>query len=161
MRRLFTCAAVAAAIVGCAKRAPEPVGVPAGVPHVSWIIMHGDRENPDADFACQSTGPRTCVLPASRTDARVFSDVHLYFHGAGSDTTYRGTYSVDFLNEGNAAAQTFPIQTNVKGDEEIANHTLTGIVTAKPGTYVLRLALDATTATGSTPIREDVPVRVQ
>ena len=161
MRLLITGLSLIVAAAGCVKRVPEPVGLPPGTPHVSWIIMHGDRDNPDAEFACQSTGPRECVLPASRTDARTFSDVHLYFHGAGRETTYLGTYRPEFFNDGDNSSHEFPIRTIVKGEEQIANHSLTGIVTARPGTYVLRLAVDAKTAAGSTPIREDVPVRVQ
>jgi hypothetical protein len=161
MRLLITGLSLIVAAAGCVKRVPEPVGLPPGTPHVSWIIMHGDRDNPDAEFACQSTGPSECVLPASRTEARVFSDVHLYFHGAGKETTYVGSYRAEFFNDGDDSPNEFPIRTTVKGEEQIANHSLTGIVTARPGTYALRLAVDAKTAAGSTPIREDVPVRVQ
>ena len=50
--------------------------------HMSWVIMHGDRNNPDVEFACQSTDPTDCVVPASRPDAVVFSDTHVYYHGA-------------------------------------------------------------------------------
>ena len=123
--------------------------------------MHGDRDTPDAEFACQSTGPRECVLPASRGEARVFSDVHLYLHGAGNETTYVGSYQPEFFNDGDDSPHDIPIRTTVKGDEQIANHSVTGIVTTKPGQYALRLVVDATTGAGSTSIREDIPVRVQ
>ena len=155
MLRWLVFVTLVAAMTGCAKRAPEPVGLAPGVPHVSWIIMHGDSDNPDAEFACQSTGPRECVLPASRPDARVLSDVHLYFHGAGRETTYLGSYRAEFFN----APRDSPIRTTVRGEERIANHSVVGIVTERPGDYRLRLAMDATSA-GSTPIREDVPVQV-
>ena len=121
----------------------------------------GARDNPDAEFACQSTGPRECVLPASRLETRVFTDIHLYFHGAGKETTYLGSYRPEFLNDGDESPHEFPIRTTVKGEEQIANHSVTGIVTTKPGRYALRLAVDATTGAGSTPIREEIPVRVQ
>ena len=160
MRQLPLCLALTLTVASCAIRVPEPVGLPPGVPHISWIIMHGDRDNPDAEFACQSTGPRECVIPASRSDARVFSDVHLYFHGAGKETTYLGSYRPDFFNDGDSLHE-FPIRTTVKGNEQIANHSVTGIVTTKPGRYALHLAVDATTDGGSTPIREEVAVRVQ
>lgn len=155
MRGLLISAILAMAATGCMRRAPTPAGLPPGVPHVSWIIMHGDGDNPDAEFACQSTGPRECVLPASRPESRVFSDVHLYFHGAGRETTYLGSYRAEFFN----APRDSPIRTTVRGEKEIANHSVVGIVTEKPGDYRLRLAMDATPG-GSTPIREDVPVQV-
>jgi hypothetical protein len=55
----------------------------------------------------------------------------------------------------------FPIRTTVKGEEQIANHSVTGIVTAKPGRYALHLAVNATTGGVSMPIREEISVRVQ
>jgi hypothetical protein len=161
MRQLLACLALIVTIASCAKRIPEPVGVPRGVPHVSWIIMHGDRDNPDAEFACQSTGPRECVLPASRLETRVFTDIHLYFHGAGKETTYLGSYRPEFLNDGDDSHHEFPIRATVKGEEQIGNHSVTGIVTSKPGRYSLRLALDATTVAGSTSIQEEVLVQVR
>jgi hypothetical protein len=123
--------------------------------------MHGDRDNPDAEFACQSTGPRECVLPASRSETRVFSNVHLYFHGAGKETTYVGSYRPEFLDSGDASPHEFPVRTTVNGEKEIVNQSLIGIVTTKPGAYVLRLAVEGSTGGGSTPIREEIPVRVR
>ena len=161
MRRWLACL-LTLTVASCATRVPEPVGVPPGVPHISWIIMHGDRDNPDGEFACQSTGPRECVLPVSQSPSSVFADVHLYFHGAGQETTYVGSYRPEFLNSGDAAPHEFPIRTTVKGEEQIVNQSLIGLVTTKPGTYALRLVVDAaTTGGGSIPIREEIPVRVQ
>ena len=161
MRQLLSGLALILTIASCATRVPRPAGVPPGVPHISWIIMHGDGDNPDAEFACQSTGPRDCVLPASRSETRVFSNVHLYFHGAGPETTYVGSYRPEFLDSGDASPHEFPLKTTVKGEEQIVNQSLIGVVTTKPGTYVLRLAVEAATGGGSTPIREEIPVRVQ
>ena len=42
----------------CAKRVPEPTNVAPGTPHVTWVLMCGDRDNADNEFACQSD-PRT------------------------------------------------------------------------------------------------------
>ena len=161
MRQLLTVVTLAICMASCAKRVPEPAGLPPGVPHVSWIIMYGDRDNADAEFACQSTGPRECVLPVSRPEARVFSDVHLYFHGVGRETTYRGTFRLEFLNGGDATQHDFTVETIVRGDREISNHAVTGIVTSKPGRYTFRVTVDAMITGASTPIHEDVPVQVE
>jgi hypothetical protein len=61
----------------CAKRVPEPTGVAPGTPHISWVLMYGDRDTPDQEFSCQSEPRTDCVLPVSRPDAQVFSDIHL------------------------------------------------------------------------------------
>lgn len=126
---------------GCARRVPEPPGVPAGQPHVSWVIMYGDRDNPDAEFACQSTGPRECAIPSTREGQRVFSDVHLYYHGAGQETVYKGTYSIEFL--GDAPPRIVSTSITVRGEEQIENQTVTGLVTTTPGRYMVRLVFDA------------------
>src|SRR5262245_27297026 len=142
MRLVLACVVLAMATASCAKRIPEPAAKPA-VPYVSWIIMHGDSDNPDAQFACQSTGPRECTLPVSSPAAKVFSDVHMYFHGVGKETTYVGSYRAEFFNASNAAPRDSPIRTTVRGDEQIVNHSVTGIVTTTPGQYALRLNVDA------------------
>ena len=64
-----------------------------GTPHVSWVIMYGDVETPDREFACQSEPRTECIVPASRPDNKVFSDVHIYYHGAGDEWP-----KIDFAN---------------------------------------------------------------
>lgn len=146
----------------CAKRVPEPVGVTPGTLHVSWVIMSGDRENPDQDFVCQSNPRNDCVVPVSRPDAQVFSDVHFYYHGAGAETTYRGSIEIGFF-QGSSASHTVQPNVTVKRNESIANSSVTGIVSTTPGTYPMTLSLVATlTDTGkSQPIRESVQVVVK
>jgi hypothetical protein len=146
----------------CAKRVPEPAGVARGTPHISWIIMSGDRDNPDQEFVCQS-GPRNdCVVPVSRPDAQVFSDVHIYYHGAGMDTRYTGSIQIGFFR---GSPESHNIQTSVavQKTESITNQSVSGIVSSTPGTYAVTFALVATaTDTGkSQPIREQVPVVVK
>jgi hypothetical protein len=161
--RVMTTVAVIVALAGCARRAPVRAGVPDGTPYVSWIIMHGDRENADAEFSCQSTEPAECVVPASRADAQVFSDVHVYYHGVGSETTYVGSYQVGFFQSATAGPQDIATRITVRGNRKITNESVMGIVTSKPGTYALRFSLDASMP-GSTvthPVREDVRVTVQ
>lgn len=107
-----------AALSACGKRVPEPPGMAPGTPHLAWIIMHGDRDNPDAEFACQSTGPTDCVVPASRPDALVFSDVHLYHHGAGSQTTFVGSYELGYFQRSDGAAGDLDHNDRARGREE-------------------------------------------
>lgn len=118
----------------CVKRVPEPAGVIPGTPHVSWVIMHGDRDNPDQEFACQSEPRNECVMPASRPDAQVFSDVHVYYHGAGAETKYTGSFQVGYFQ---GSPESHHVQTNitVKKNESITNQSVTGIVTSTPGNY--------------------------
>ena len=143
----------------CATHAPEPLGLAPGTPHISWIIMSGDRENPDRDFICQSDPRNDCVMPASKPDARVFSDVHLYYHGAGAETKYTGTIHLGFF-EGSPEAHVIRPTVSVFKNEEISNSSLTDIVSSKPGTYALKFDLMASVVdTGNThPIRTEVPV---
>ena len=147
---------------GCATHVPESaVSIP-GTPHVSWIIMSGDRDNPDREFVCQSEPRTECVVPVSRPDARVFSDVHIYYHGAGAETKYTGSIQVGFFN-GSPSAHTLKTDLAVKKTERIANQSVSDIVTSTPGTYSVDFALVATvTDTKKTqPIREKIRVVVR
>jgi hypothetical protein len=124
--------------------------------------MSGDRDNADRDFVCQSDPRNDCAIEASRPDAQVLSDVHFYYHSAGAETKYEGTITIGFF-EGSTAAQTTPTSVVVKKDESITNQSVTGVVTARPGSYQVRLDLTATVAdTGkSQPIRQSVPIVVK
>ncbi len=164
MHKLSVIVATIAAVLGstCAKRVPEPTGFAPGTPHISWIIMHGDSDNPDREFVCQSDPRNECVIPVSRPDEQVFSDVHFYYHGAGAETKYTGSIDIGFFQ---GAADSHKVQANtiVKKTEKIMPHSVTGIVTSTPGTYALTFALEATaTDTGkSQPIREQVSAVVK
>lgn len=146
----------------CAKPVPEPVGVPRGIPHVSWVLMFGDRDDADREFACQSGPPTECVLPASKPDAQALSDIHFYFHGAGAETRYEGTINIGYLQ---GAPDTHTSRTNitVQKDGSITNSSTTGIVTSTPGTYAVTISVNATVKdTGKTQeIRESIPVVVK
>lgn len=159
---LFAITLAVVPIVGCGKHVPGPPNVAPGTPHVSWVIMSGDRDNADREFVCQSDPQTDCVVPASRPDAQAFADVHVYYHGAGAETKYQGTVAIDFL-EGSAAATKAPTNIVVKKDESIANQSVTGIVTATPGTYAVTFTMTATVAaTGTThPIQQSLPVIVR
>jgi hypothetical protein len=143
----------------CGKRVPQPPNVAPGTPYVSWVIMSGDRDNPDREFVCQSDPHSECVVPASRPDEQTFSDVHVYYHGTGPETKYEGTVEVGFF-EGAQNVRTMQTNIVVKKDESITNQSVTSIVTSKPGTYALRFAITATvTDSGKRqPINETVQV---
>ena len=146
----------------CAKRGPEPPGVAPGTPYVSWIIMSGDRDNPDQEFVCQSHPRNDCIVPVSRPDAQVFSDVHFYYHGAGAETKYTGSIDIGFF-QGSPESHTAQSNITIRKNESIVNQSVTGIVSATSGTYAITVALVATlTGTGkSQPIRDSVQVVVK
>jgi hypothetical protein len=156
-------AAIAAMCGGsCAQRVPEPEGVAPGTPHISWVLMYGDRDTPDREFSCQSTPRSDCVVPPSQPDAPVFTDIHFYYHGAGSETRYEGTKTIGYLT-GSREAQTTPTGIVVKKDEAITNESVAGIVTSTPGTYAVAVSLTATVVdTGKTqPVNETIRVIVK
>jgi hypothetical protein len=156
-------AAVAAVLTStCATRVPRPTGVAPGALHISWVMMSGDGDNPDQEFVCQSDPRNDCVVPASRPDAQVFSNVHFYYHGAGPETKYAGSIEVAFF-QGPPDARTVQANATVPKGETIANHSVSGIVTSTPGNYPVTFTFVATISeTGkSQPIREIVPVIVK
>lgn len=121
--------------------------------------MHGDRDNPNREFACQSDPRSDCVLPASGAQNQVFSDVYVYYHGAG--TKYVGSVRIGFF-EGPPSGHEMKTDITVKPKESIANQSVTGIVTNTPGTYTMSFRLAATTSTGaSEPVTAEVPVVVR
>lgn len=164
MRSVPLTVAIVAAVFSstCARRIPEPAGVAPGTLYVSWVIMSGDRDDPDQDFVCQSDPRNDCVVPVSRSAAQVFSHVHIYYHGAGPETKYAGTMQIGFFRGAGEPPKT-PANFTVPKSETIANHSVTGIVTDVPGEYAVTFELVATVAdTGkSQPIRERVPVTVK
>ena len=84
--RVFAVLAAGAIVSACATHIPEAVNVTPGTPHVTWVLMYGDRDNSDREFSCQSDPPTECVVPPSRPDAQVFGDIHRDYHGAGAET---------------------------------------------------------------------------
>jgi hypothetical protein len=146
----------------CTMRVPRPAPAASGAPAVSWVMMSGDSDNADGGFVCQSEPRNDCVIAASRPDAKVFSDVHLYYHSGGGETKYEGTIDVGFF-EGSPASHRTPTSVMVRKGEAITNQGIIGIVTATPGTYQVTIAVTATvTDTGQRqPIRQSVPVVVR
>lgn len=122
--------------------------------------MHGDRDNPDEQFACQSSPRSDCAVPASRADRQTFSEVHLYFHPTATETKYSGAVQIGFFRGSETAQQVKPVVTVKPGD--VGNDSVVGIVTDKPGPQTLRIEITAITASGvEAQIRERVPVIVE
>jgi len=146
----------------CAKRFPEPTGVQPGTPHISWMLIYDYRDNYYSEFDCQSDFRTECVLPVSKSDGQVFSNIHFYFHGAGAETRYEGTINIAYL-QGVADSHTSQTNITVKKNESITNSSTTGIVTSTPGRYSVDISLMATVVdTGKTQaVRQSVPVTVK
>lgn len=163
MRLAATIVAIAAAFAtACAKGIPQPTGLTPGTPRISWVIMSGDRDNPDQDFVCQSDPRSACVIPASRPDAQTFSHVHVYYHGAGASTKYTGSIDVGFF-QGEPASRTIQANMTVPKADDVLTQSVTGIVVATPGRYAVRFEVGAlvTDTKVTRPIREQIPIAVQ
>jgi hypothetical protein len=143
---------------GCGKRVPVPSSDPAGTPRVGWVIMVGDRDNPDREFVCQSEPRTECVMPATRPDNQAVTDVHFYFHPTPSDTTYSGTIKIAFF-EG-SAPHDMKINLAVKPGDPAGKSSVSAVVSAKPGKYPMTIDVVAEGATAQH-IRDLVPVTVQ
>jgi hypothetical protein len=160
--RLFSMAAALSLLTtACATHVPRPGNAAPGTPNVTWVLMFGDSDNPDREFACQSGPHMNCVLPASRPNDEAFSDIHFYYHGTGSDTRYEGTRDIGYLQV--TGSYTARMDVSVRKDESIINQSVTGIVTSRPGTYSVTLSLTATMVnTGKTvPVRETIQITVK
>ena len=164
MRRYAMIVTTLAAMSGstCTRSVPASTGLAPGTPHVSWVFMTGNRDNPDEDFICQSNPRNDCVVPVSRPDAQVFSHVYFYYHRAGAETKYEGPIDIGFF-QGSPESRRAQTSITVKKDESITNQSITGIVTSTPGTYAVTFDLTATVpATGQKqPIRESIEVAVR
>jgi hypothetical protein len=155
---VFLVAIVMMAGSGCARRVPQPAVKTPGEPLVSWIIMFGDQDNPDREFACQSHPLTACAMPPSRPDAQIVSAVHFYYHGVQTDTNYTGVNKIGFFQ--GSGGQVQPNLT-VKGDEEIVNQSVTGIVTSTPGNYEMSIAVVAASGGSNRQLNDRVRVVVK
>ncbi len=163
MRVAATIIAIAAAFTtACAKNIPKPTGLTPATPRISWVIMSGDRDNPDQDFVCQSDPRTACVVPASRPDAQTFSHVHVYYHGAGVETKYAGSIEIGFF-QGVAASHTIQANMTVPKADDVLTQSVTGIVASTPGRYAVTFNVGAsvTDTKVTRPIREQIPIAVQ
>jgi len=143
----------------CAGRAPVRSGLAPGTPHIGWVIMSGDRDNPDQQFVCQSDPRNDCVMPVSRAAAPVFSNLYVYYHRAEAETKYSGKMLIGFFRGGGEPAHDTNII--VPRNESITNQSISGIVTDTPGEYALTFDLAATSNGNSQPVREKIAVVVK
>ena len=121
--------------------------------------MSGDAENPDRDFVCQSNPLSECVVPVDRPAARVLAHVHLYYHGALTETRYTGAVRIGFFGKPHEINPSI----TVKPGEPPGNQSVSDFVSSKPGTYTMSLAVVATpTQAGQAQnIRDQVSVSVK
>ena len=133
-----------------------PAVSPSGAPQVGWVIMHGDIDNPDAEFACQSTPRTECIVPVSQPTRKTFSEVHVYFHSGATDTKFSGSVRIGFL--GQNGTEIMPSLSAKAGAVE--GDSVTGIVTERPGSHELSIEVTAVNAVGTQQIRERVPITV-
>ena len=120
--------------------------------------MYGDGENPDQEFACQSTPRTDCVLPVSLATTKRFSEVHVYFHGGAADASFSGAIRIGFFTGQNPTE----IKPSVKAKAgSVEGESVTGIVTERAGSHELSIDVTATTAAGPQQIRERVPITVR
>jgi hypothetical protein len=159
---LIVMAMAVAACGACAQRVPQPANAAPGMPQVSWVLMSGDRDNPDRDFVCQSAPPGECVMTATRSGEEVFSDAHFYYHGTGAETTYTGSILIGPL-ESSGAPYRMQAMITVKKDERIINQSVAARVTSRPGTYDVVVDVTAKRPGWNAPraIQFRFPVRVQ
>ena len=147
--------------MGCAGRVPrpEPAGGHVEAPHLGWVIMTGDRENPDRDFVCQSNPRSECIIPVDRLDQRAMVHLHVYYHVAPTETTYTGSIRIGFFN----APHEINPNITVKPGEPPGNQSVSDFVSSTPGTYTMAIAVVATaTPPGqSQNLREQVDIVVR
>jgi hypothetical protein len=149
-----------ASATGCARRIPEPVSGHTDSPHLGWVIMSGNAENPDRDFVCQSSPPSECALPVDRADARVLGHVHFYYHPvAAADTKYSGSIRIEFFDR----PHDINANSTVKAGGSPGNQSVSDFVSSKPGAYTMTIAVVATSVPSGAiqNIREQVPVTVK
>ena len=131
-------------------------------PHITWEIRTG-TDIGDEQFVCGSVRPANpCLLQAATPDRRNMTTVHLYLHAAAQPTSYLGVLAVPFVAGSEKIAEREVNATVERGDQPYGV-TVSGLVTSKPGSYALRVRLDATQPNSPTPTRivEEIPVTVK
>lgn len=88
--------------------------------------------------------------------------VHLYLHPSTVQTKYVGAMQLGFLN-GSAEPHETRVNSTVKRGSSPVGVSVTGVLTSKPGTYPMTIALTAETSSTQRPvdIREMLSVTVK
>ena len=131
-------------VFSCAEHVPEPVLVPQGVPHISWEIQRGTRDNTDQEFVCHSDPRTDCVIAVTGSKEEVFATVHVYYHPAATPIRYVGSVEVGFFDD----PHTFRPDMTVQPGRKPTGQTIADRVTSKPGVYDVRLEVVATPPEG-------------
>ena len=145
-------------LCACADRIPEPIVIPT-TPHISWVITTEDSPANEEEV-CRSDPRSPCVLPASAADTKRFATVHLYLHPATTDTKYTGTMHVKFFSGAESKGHEQKIDTTIKAGAPRYSISTTADVTTIPGSYDVRILLNAasTTQRSQHAIQDDIAV---
>jgi hypothetical protein len=144
----------------CAAHRIPAVEGDANEPRVGWVIMHGHQDNPDEEFGCQSNPRSDCAVDVSGSSGQTFAEVHLYFHPTQTETNYSGSLRVGFFRDTSASPSKLAPVTVKPGN--VANYSVIGLVTDRPGRYTLTLDITGVSQSGVTQhIQEEVTVDVQ
>ena len=124
----------------CRGRLPVHTSPDESRPQITWEIRSGG-EFGDRQFVCGSAKPTApCRLTASTPERRTLV-LHLYLHGTAVQTNYVGAWRAPFL-QGWTERDYRDVSGTVRPGDDPYHVSVSGIVTAKPGTYSFSVLLD-------------------
>ena len=156
------CSVCLLSTAGCAGHQIQHNAVDESLPHITWEIRAGGAEG-DARFVCRSTEPnQACVLDASTTERPNEVTAHLYLHPVKEPTSYLGFMRLEFLSTPEREGEG-DISISVPPGSRPVSVTCTGAVTSKPGSYALRIVLDALQPGMTTPkhIAQEIKITIR
>ena len=122
----------------CASHKVPHTAPDESLPHITWEIRTGGEEGEER-IACQSAQPRVeCTLAASSKERQELATIHLYLHAATQAVTYDGSVRLPFLD---GAADVGRVSATVTPGSTPQGPTIAGVITSKPGTYTMTVAL--------------------
>jgi len=157
--RVVAAALLLTTTLSCAGHAPPQSTADPATPHVTWQLRSEQRDKDT--LLCASGKPSSCVVTASTDHRQTAVSVQVALYSGTVETKYLGTVLAPFL-EGGVNARIAEVTVSVSAGAEPLNSSLLSAVTHTPGTYELRIALDAF-QDGRLPTRidETIPVIVQ